>query len=95
MAAPASGLVALDLASGTGDIALRWPARRRVTASRPDASHAAARAREDRAGGVAFVTGDMMAFPFPGRLVRLAVTTGYGLRNVPSIDRPSRRSTAC
>jgi ubiquinone/menaquinone biosynthesis methyltransferase len=34
---------------------------------------------------VPFVTGDMMALPFPDRAFDV-VTTGYGLRNVPVID---------
>ncbi len=36
-------------------------------------------------GDVSFVTGDMMALPFPDRTFDL-VTTGYGIRNVPAID---------
>jgi ubiquinone/menaquinone biosynthesis methyltransferase len=77
---------ALDLASGTGDIAVALTARGwRVVAL--DVTHRMlqlARARED-ARDLACVTGDMMALPFPEASFDL-VTTGYGIRNVPRID---------
>jgi demethylmenaquinone methyltransferase/2-methoxy-6-polyprenyl-1,4-benzoquinol methylase len=44
-----------------------------------------ARTKPAAAGRVRFVTGDMMALPFPDRSFDL-VTTGYGIRNVPRID---------
>ena len=38
-----------------------------------------------RSADVSFVTGDMMALPFPDAAFDL-VTTGYGIRNVPAIE---------
>jgi ubiquinone/menaquinone biosynthesis methyltransferase len=86
MAGPLAGLRALDLASGTGDIALSLAgAGAAVTAL--DLTHrmldlARAKPGADRA---AFVTGDMTALPFPAAAFDL-VTAGYGIRNVPRID---------
>jgi ubiquinone/menaquinone biosynthesis methyltransferase len=44
----------------------------------------ARRRPEAAAGGVAFVAGDMTALPFPDASFDV-VSTGYGLRNVPSL----------
>jgi demethylmenaquinone methyltransferase/2-methoxy-6-polyprenyl-1,4-benzoquinol methylase len=44
-----------------------------------------AAAKRPASARVAFVTGDMMALPFPDGTFDL-VTTGYGIRNVPSIE---------
>ena len=78
---------ALDLASGTGDIAFALTARGwRVVAL--DLTHRMlqlAQAKAPAAAPAAFVTGDMMALPFPDASFDL-VTTGYGIRNVPRID---------
>jgi demethylmenaquinone methyltransferase / 2-methoxy-6-polyprenyl-1,4-benzoquinol methylase len=77
---------ALDLASGTGDIAFALAARGwRVEAL--DITHHMLELARAKAGGsaVSFVTGDMMALPFPSAAFDL-VTTGYGIRNVPRID---------
>jgi ubiquinone/menaquinone biosynthesis methyltransferase len=87
LAAVQPGSRALDLAAGTGDIAFAVAARgARVTAL--DVTHhmleIAARKRP-AAAAVSFVTGDMMALPFPAASFDL-ITTGYGIRNVPSID---------
>jgi len=86
IAAPLPGLHALDLASGTGDIALALAARGcRVTAL--DITHRMlelARAKPG-AGAIGCVTGDMMALPFPAASFDL-ITTGYGIRNVPRIE---------
>jgi demethylmenaquinone methyltransferase/2-methoxy-6-polyprenyl-1,4-benzoquinol methylase len=86
MAQPRPGLRALDLAAGTGDIALALAARgARVTAL--DLTHRMlqlARAKPG-AGALRLVTGDMMALPFPPSSFDL-VTTGYGIRNVPRIE---------
>jgi demethylmenaquinone methyltransferase/2-methoxy-6-polyprenyl-1,4-benzoquinol methylase len=77
----------LDLACGTGDIALEmaaagWqvtglditPRMLEIARAKPDA-------RRHRVG---LVAGDMMALPFPNATFRV-VTTGYGLRNVPEL----------
>lgn len=85
---------ALDLACGTGDIALALARggaptvgldiTRRMLALARDKVHASS-------GGaslapIRFVCGDMCALPFPDASFSL-VTTGYGLRNVPDLDR--------
>src|SRR6267378_4457797 len=87
LAAVAPGARALDLATGTGDIAFLLHARRARVAGL-DVTHrmielAAAKRGQDRAPS--FVVGDMMALPFPSRSFDI-VTTGYGLRNVPELE---------
>lgn len=83
-----AGTRALDLACGTGDITLALAGRgaracgldvthRMVQLARHKADAHASRAR--------FVTGDMMALPFPDAAFDL-VTVGYGIRNVPRIE---------
>ena len=92
LARPTSGTAALDLACGTGDIAFEL-ARCGAHVTGLDVTHrmlqlAQARARAaagGEAGTVRFVTGDMMALPFPDASFDL-VTTGYGIRNVPRIE---------
>ena len=86
LAAPRPGIRALDLASGTGDIALALAAQgcRVVALDITERMLQLARAKEP-GGGVAFVAGDMMALPFPAASFDL-VTTGYGIRNVPRIE---------
>jgi demethylmenaquinone methyltransferase / 2-methoxy-6-polyprenyl-1,4-benzoquinol methylase len=84
--APQGGGRALDLASGTGDIAFALAARGwRVTAL--DVTHRMLQLARAKAGAppVSFVTADMMALPFPSASFDL-VTTGYGIRNVPRIE---------
>jgi len=82
--------LALDLATGTGDIAFRlassgWNVvgldvtRRMIEL----AQHKAAAQRRDRAAP-GFLVGDMVALPFPPRVFDV-VTAGYGLRNVPDL----------
>ena len=86
LALPHDGMRALDLASGTGDIAFEL-ARRGARVVGLDVTHRMlqlAQARPGAPGGVRFVTGDMMALPFPDASFDL-VTTGYGIRNVPRI----------
>ena len=86
MADPRPGIVALDLASGTGDIALALAARGSRVVGLDITLRMLQLAREKAGSGeVAFVTGDMMALPFPDASFDL-VTTGYGIRNVPRID---------
>jgi demethylmenaquinone methyltransferase/2-methoxy-6-polyprenyl-1,4-benzoquinol methylase len=85
-----SGGRALDLATGTGDIAFRlassgWNVvgldvtRRMIQLAR---SKAAARRLDRSVPG--FLVGDMIALPFPARVFDV-VTAGYGLRNVPDL----------
>ena len=87
MAAPRSGSRALDLATGTGDIAFALAARGArvvgldVTPRMIELAQAKA-AAGDRAPR--FLVGDMLALPFPARSFDV-VTTGYGLRNVPDL----------
>ena len=88
---PDAGTRALDLATGTGDIAF---ALRRSRRARRRARHHPAHDRAGAGEGAtddvrpaarsAFLVGDMLALPFPGRSFDL-VTTGYGLRNVPDL----------
>lgn len=86
LASPASGDRALDLATGTGDIAfLLHRAGVRVTGL--DVTHRMielACAKRGQEPGPSFMVGDMMALPFPDASFDL-VTTGYGLRNVPDL----------
>jgi len=81
------GTRALDLAAGTGDIAFSLASSgARVTAL--DITHRMlqiAAAKKPASAAVTFVTGDMMALPFPDDAFDL-VTTGYGIRNVPAIE---------
>jgi demethylmenaquinone methyltransferase/2-methoxy-6-polyprenyl-1,4-benzoquinol methylase len=91
MAHPGPDTRALDLATGTGDIAFACGAagarvvgldvtyRMIQLARRKSASRSIARAP-------AFLVGDMAALPFPDCSFDL-VTTGYGLRNVPDLVR--------
>jgi demethylmenaquinone methyltransferase/2-methoxy-6-polyprenyl-1,4-benzoquinol methylase len=87
LAGVADGVAALDLACGTGDIAFEL-ARRGAAVTGLDLTLRMlqlARAKPGAPGRVRFVTGDMMALPFPDRSFDL-VTTGYGIRNVPRIE---------
>lgn len=77
----------LDLACGTGDITFA-AAHRGARMVGVDVTHrmielAVAKVRRGDATP-AFLTGDMMALPFPAAAFDL-VTVGYGLRNVPEI----------
>jgi demethylmenaquinone methyltransferase/2-methoxy-6-polyprenyl-1,4-benzoquinol methylase len=89
LAEPAAGARALDLATGTGDLAFAQAARgARVVGL--DITHrmiVLARAKvADRGARVpSFLVGDMLALPFPDRSFDI-VTTGYGLRNVPALS---------
>ena len=87
LAQPASGRRALDLATGTGDIAFGLASSgaevvglditpRMIELARAKPAH--------RSGGCRFLVGDMLALPFPDESFDI-VTTGYGLRNVPDL----------
>jgi demethylmenaquinone methyltransferase/2-methoxy-6-polyprenyl-1,4-benzoquinol methylase len=87
LANPRRGSAALDLACGTGDIAYEL-ARRGARVVGLDITHRMLQLAQEKNGGsqpVRFVTGDMMALPFPDASFDL-VTTGYGIRNVPRIE---------
>ncbi len=82
------GAAALDLACGTGDIAFELAARgARVVGADITRRMVELASRKPQAatGGVRFVTGDMMALPFADGCFDV-VTTGYGLRNLPTIE---------
>jgi demethylmenaquinone methyltransferase/2-methoxy-6-polyprenyl-1,4-benzoquinol methylase len=77
----------LDVACGTGDIALEMAAAgARVTAL--DITHRMLEIARDKSRAasvlVSLVAGDMMALPFQDASFSV-VTTGYGLRNVPEL----------
>lgn len=77
---------ALDLATGTGDIAFLLH-NRAVHTIGLDVTHRMielARSKGRESDRPAFLVGDMMALPFPSASFDL-ITTGYGLRNVPDL----------
>jgi ubiquinone/menaquinone biosynthesis methyltransferase len=86
LARPASGARALDLATGTGDLAFALNARKvsvvglDVTARMIEL----ARQKAPRSAAPRFLVGDMTALPFAPASFDL-VTTGYGLRNVADL----------
>ena len=91
-AAPRPAGRALDLATGTGDIAFRLAAagwdvvgldvtRRMIELAR---EKSAARPRPGDGPAARFLVGDMLALPFPNMSFDV-VTAGYGLRNVPDL----------
>jgi ubiquinone/menaquinone biosynthesis methyltransferase len=84
---PAAGKSILDLACGTGDIAFEFANRRARRVVGLDITQAmlGAAVRKAPRSGVAFVTADMAAVPFPDSTFDV-VTTGYGLRNVPRLE---------
>ena len=91
LAAPRPGDRALDLATGTGDIAFAMDTRCRrvvgldVTPRMIELAKAKAGMTAPRASPLpVFLVGDMVALPFPDASFDL-VTTGYGLRNVPDL----------
>ena len=92
LASPLAGARALDLATGTGDIAFLLQDRaahvvgldvtlRMIRLAREKDAHGPG--RSDAAP--AFMVADMMALPFESASFDV-VTTGYGLRNVPDLD---------
>jgi len=96
LAGPRSGTRALDLATGTGDIAFALAARGAdvvgldITSRMIELAVAKIGRASDHPAHPAFparpafVVGDMLALPFPSASFDL-VTTGYGLRNVPDL----------
>ena len=88
LAQPAAGRRALDLATGTGDIAFALCTSGAQVVGldiTPRMIELAKAKRMERSGSCVFVVGDMLALPFPDRSFDL-VTTGYGLRNVPDLE---------
>lgn len=77
--------VALDLACGTGDIAIRLREAGARTVIGLDLTPRMLDLARQKSGGVRYVTGDMGALPVADGSVDL-VTTGYGLRNVPDLS---------
>jgi demethylmenaquinone methyltransferase/2-methoxy-6-polyprenyl-1,4-benzoquinol methylase len=91
MAQPGPNTHALDLATGTGDIAFACEAAGARVVGLDVTYRMIELARGKtacRAGDrtPAFLVGDMVALPFPDCSFDL-VTTGYGLRNVPDLTR--------
>ncbi len=88
-AAVQPGERALDLATGTGDLAYALAAKGAVVAGL-DVTHrmlqlAQAKQTGEATPRVTWTTADMTALPFPSGAFTL-VTTSYGLRNVPDLD---------
>jgi ubiquinone/menaquinone biosynthesis methyltransferase len=72
--------VGLDLTFRMVQLAARRPVKGRPTRREGEVGHPFTGRRVD------FIAGDMLALPFPGASFDV-VTTGYGLRNVPDLDR--------
>ncbi len=86
-AAIAPGQRVLDLATGTGDLALGAASRGASVVGLDLAPRMIRLARlKPGADAVRFLVGDMTSLPLPTASVDV-VTTGYGLRNVPDLDR--------
>ena len=89
LAGPRPGLRALDLASGTGDLAFALSSSGAATVGL-DVTHRMLQLARAKSGpgsnqrATSFVTGDMCALPFRDGHFDI-VTTGYGLRNVPDL----------
>jgi demethylmenaquinone methyltransferase/2-methoxy-6-polyprenyl-1,4-benzoquinol methylase len=89
LAGPVAGRRALDLATGTGDIAFSLSSGGAEVVGLDITRRMIELAKEKidgRAGAPAFLVGDMTALPFRAAAFEV-VTTGYGLRNVPDLER--------
>lgn len=88
LADPPRGAAVLDLATGTGDIALVFASRgaRVVGLDITTRMIELARLKAPADSATAFLVGDMQSLPFPSSSFDI-VTTGYGLRNVPDLPR--------
>jgi demethylmenaquinone methyltransferase/2-methoxy-6-polyprenyl-1,4-benzoquinol methylase len=87
LAAPVAGMRALDLATGTGDIAFALSAKSASVVGLDVTQRMIELAKskiQTAAGQPVFVVGDMLTLPFASASFDL-VTTGYGLRNVPDL----------
>jgi ubiquinone/menaquinone biosynthesis methyltransferase len=88
LAAPGAGSRALDLATGTGDLAFALTAARVETIGLDLTMRMIELARAKTSGREReprFLVGDMLALPFPDRSFDI-VTAGYGLRNVVDLQ---------
>jgi demethylmenaquinone methyltransferase / 2-methoxy-6-polyprenyl-1,4-benzoquinol methylase len=87
LAAAAPGVRALDLATGTGDIAFLLAARGARVVGLDITVRMIELARTKRRSDAAprFLVGDMAALPFAAASFDV-ITTGYGLRNVPDLQ---------
>jgi ubiquinone/menaquinone biosynthesis methyltransferase len=84
LAAPPPGVRALDLATGTGDIAIALASEgARVVGL--DITLRMIELAKGKSDVARFLVGDMLALPFPSGSFDI-VTTGYGLRNVPNLS---------
>ena len=89
LAAPRPGARALDLATGTGDLAFALASHGArvvgldITFRMIELANGKA-APPAPARSPSFVVGDMLSLPFPSGSFDI-VTTGYGLRNVPNL----------
>jgi len=81
------GCLVLDLACGTGDLALEAARRGAVVVGLDITPRMVALAHSKPVAGLrpAWIVGDMMAIPMKSGTFDV-VTTGYGLRNVPDLD---------
>lgn len=77
--------VAIDLACGTGDIALMLRARGAARVVGLDLTPRMLSLARRKGPGVAYLAGDMTALPFRAGVADV-ITAGYGLRNVPDLD---------
>jgi demethylmenaquinone methyltransferase/2-methoxy-6-polyprenyl-1,4-benzoquinol methylase len=87
LAAPVPGTRALDLATGTGDLAFALGARGAAVTGLDITEEMIVLARGKAAGKdrpPRFLVGDMVDLPFARGSFDL-ITTGYGLRNVPDL----------
>jgi ubiquinone/menaquinone biosynthesis methyltransferase len=75
---------ALDLATGTGDIAFATAVRGATTVGL-DITHRMLQLASAKSSAARFITGDMTMLPFASSAFDV-VTTGYGLRNVPDLN---------
>lgn len=91
LAMPHAGMRALDLATGTGDIAFALAARGAdvvgldITQRMIELALAKKSMKAQDERRAVFLVGDMLALPFPDAFFDV-VTTGYGLRNVPDLN---------
>ncbi|MEI8393337.1 MAG: class I SAM-dependent methyltransferase [Rhodospirillaceae bacterium] len=94
---PQPGMVLLDVAGGTGDIAFRFLEAGGGFAHICDINEAMLRVGRDRAldrgivEGLDWITGDAMALPMANRSVDV-YTIAFGLRNVTGIDAALREA---